>query len=347
WGQGVMLPDGRFVSGVGDHRGADGRSWFYEYDPTTHTLTQTTEVGESLGHRPGDWGYGKLHAPMVLDACDRVVTATYWGSRRGLELGGSYSGDHLIRYDPATREVTSLGVPVEGYGLPSLAISPDRSTLFVEAVDPESDPDAGVFVVADADTGAVLHTDDSADHTGFRDILVTPEGDGLYASGNGVAGLSPTGERVGAPGVFGGDAWFRSSTPPAADGSVAITTRSPDALWMRSPHGTFRDLGVVDDYVAALALNSDGTTAYFVPGAHGNGAEFGTPLIAADTATGTQDVVVRLNELIEPALGIRVGGSYNVAVDEANRRVYVGLNGGDPAVEEVFGDVVLAVVEFD
>lgn len=347
WGQGVVLPDGRFVSGVGDHRGADGRSWFHEYDPTTRTLVRTTEVGPALGHQPGDWGYGKIHAPMVLDACDRVVTATYWGSRRGLELGGSYSGDHLIRYDPSTREVTSLGVPVEGFGLPSLAMSSDRTTLYVEAVDPESKPDAGVFVVADPMTGEVLHTDDSADHIGFRDVLVTPDGAGLYAARNGLAGLSPTGDPVTERDVFGGEAWFRTASTPAADGSVAISTRKPDALWIRSGDGEFRDLGEVEAYVASVALTSDGATTYFVPGAHGDGAEFGTPLVAADTQTGAQEVVVRLNDLIEPALGIRVGGSYNVVVDDANRRVYVGLNGGPPDAEEVFGDVVLAVVEFD
>lgn len=347
WGQGVVLPDGRFVSGVGDHRGADGRSWFYEYDPATSALVQTTEVSEALGHRAGDWGYGKLHAPMVLDVCDRVVTATYWGSRRGLELGGSYSGDHLIRYDPASREVTSLGVPVTGYGLPSLSISPDRSTLYVEAVDPTSDPDAGVFLVVDALTGDVLHTDTSVDHIGFRDVLVTPEGDGLFASGNGLAGSSPTGAPISEDGVFGGESWFRSATPPADDGSVAISTRDPDALWIRDATGEFRDLGELDDYVAALALTSDGATAYFVPGAHGGGAKIGTPLVAADTRTGEQEVVVLLNDVIEPALGIRVGGSYNVAVDDANHRVYVGLNGGAADEEGAFGDVVLAVVEFD
>ena len=347
WGQGVLLADGRFVSGVGDHRGADGRSWFYEYDPATRTLAQTTEVGASLGHRSGDWGYGKLHAAMVLDPCDRVVTATYWGSRRGLELGGSYSGDHLIRYDPITRDITSLGVPVTGHGLPSLSISPDRRTLYAEAVDPASEPDAGVFVVADALTGEVLHTDTSVDHIGFRDVLVTPEGDGLFASGNGLAGSSPTGASIAEGGVFGGDSWFRSATPPADDGSVAISTRNPDALWIRDATGEFRDLGEVDDYVASLALTSDATTVYFVPGAHGSGAEIGTPLVATDTRTGEQTVVVRLNDVIEPALGIRVGGSYNVVVDDANSRIYVGLNGGPANDEEVFGDVVLAVVEFD
>ena len=44
WGQGVVLPDGRFVSALGDHLGRDGNSWFYEFDPTTNLLTRTAEV---------------------------------------------------------------------------------------------------------------------------------------------------------------------------------------------------------------------------------------------------------------------------------------------------------------
>ncbi|HET9556421.1 MAG TPA: hypothetical protein VFS70_04725, partial [Actinomycetota bacterium] len=84
WGQGVVLPDGRFVSALGDHIGEDGNSWFYEFDPATNTLTRTAEVAAALGHQPGDWGYGKVHAPMVLGPCDEVITSTYWGTRTDL-----------------------------------------------------------------------------------------------------------------------------------------------------------------------------------------------------------------------------------------------------------------------
>ena len=142
WGQGVVLPDGRFVSALGDHLGRDGNSWFYEFDPTTNVLTRTAEVAAALGHQPGDWGYGKVHAPMVLGPCDEVIAATYWGTRTDLVVGGSYQGDHLLRYDPATHQITSLGVPVAGFGIPSLAISPDRRWIFGEAVDPATPTDA-------------------------------------------------------------------------------------------------------------------------------------------------------------------------------------------------------------
>ena len=35
WGQGLVLPDGRFLSAIGDHRGADGNSYLFAFDPAT------------------------------------------------------------------------------------------------------------------------------------------------------------------------------------------------------------------------------------------------------------------------------------------------------------------------
>ena len=32
-----------------------------------------------------------------------MITATYWGTRTDMVVGGSYTGDHLVRYDPATK----------------------------------------------------------------------------------------------------------------------------------------------------------------------------------------------------------------------------------------------------
>ena len=68
-----------------------------------------------------------------------------------------------------------------------------------------------------------------------------------------------------------------------------------------------------------------------MPGAHGNGWKRGTPLVAVDTDTGTQTTLVALNELIDPQLGLRAGGSYSVAVDPSGRLAFVTLNAGPVA----------------
>jgi hypothetical protein len=353
WGQGVVVPDGRFVSAVGDHQGVDGTSWFYEYDPATGQLVRTAEVSEALGHQPGDWGYGKVHAPMVLGPCDEVITATYWGTRTDLVVGGSYAGDHLVRYDPATHQVGSLGVPVPGFGIPSIAISPDRRWLFGEAVDPASDTEAdtGAFFVADAATGEVVHRDDDPDHVGFRAILVTGAGEALYAApGGDVFGYTPGDDAARRlPGVLPGD-WLRTASPIAPDGTVYGATREPDQLFRVAPDGSVADMGPAEDYVASLGLSPDGGTLFYVPDAHGSAWTTGAPLVAVDTATGEHRVVVELNGMLEDALGLRAGGSYNVVADPDGRRVYVGMNTGPAAPsgddeDDTFGTPVLLVVD--
>jgi hypothetical protein len=55
-------------------------------------------------------------------------------------------------------------------------------------------------------------------------------------------------------------------------------------------------------------------------------------------------VIVELNPLIEPATGLRTGGTYNVVVDPTGERIFVGLNAGDPATRDTFGEIVLAIV---
>lgn len=353
WGRGVVVPDGRFVSAVGDHRGRDGNSWFYELDPASGRLTRTADVATALDHQPGDWGYGKVHAPMVLGPCDEVIAATYWGTRTDLELGGSYQGDHLLRYDPATHEIGSLGVPVPGFGIPSLAISGDRRWLFGEAVDPASDTedDEGSFFVADAATGEVTFEDDSADHTGFRTVLVTGDGEALYAARHGsLFGYTPGDD---APrrldDVLPGE-WMRTSSPVAPDGTAYGITVEPDVLFRVAPDGTVSEMGPVEGYTASLGLSPDGRTLYYVPGAHGDAFEAGAPLMAVDTATGEADTVVELQPLVEDALDLRVGGTYDLVVDPGGERIYVGVNAGPahPESEEdddTFGTIVLLVVD--
>jgi hypothetical protein len=351
WGQGIVLPSGRFISAVGDHLGVDGNSWFYEFDPESGRLTRTADVSQALDHDTGDWGYGKIHAQMALGPCGEVIAATYWGTRKDLVLGGSYRGDHLLRYDPTTSGLTSLGVPVTGFGIPSLAISPDGRHVFGEAVDPESKPDAGAFFVADAKTGEVIFRSDDKRHVGFRSIMVGSAGTAYFSAGDGRLFRYEPGsvDLTVADSELPGE-WLRAASAIAPNGSVYGVSRQPDRLFEMTADGRIIDMGPTEGYVTSVALSPDGATLYYVPDAHGGSWMNGTPLIGVDTATGEESVVVELNPLIEAALGVRLGGTYDVAVDPASGRIYIGLNaspadGNEPEAE--FGSVVLAVVDLE
>jgi hypothetical protein len=77
WGQGWALPDGRFYSGLGDHQGADGNSFLYEYDPASGSLTMIGDLLSYVDHQPGSWGYGKIHGQMVGGACGEIYLSNY------------------------------------------------------------------------------------------------------------------------------------------------------------------------------------------------------------------------------------------------------------------------------
>lgn len=64
-GQGLVTSDGRFVSALGDHLGADGNSFVHVYDPASGRLTQVGDALSAIPHNAGDWGYGKIHSQMV------------------------------------------------------------------------------------------------------------------------------------------------------------------------------------------------------------------------------------------------------------------------------------------
>jgi hypothetical protein len=69
----------------------------------------------------------------------------------------------------------------------------------------------------------------------------------------------------------------------------------------------------------------------------------GTPVIDLNPDTGQQSTLVELFEPAAEILDVRLGGSYNIVLDEERRRLYVGLNAGDG--DETFGRVFLAIIQ--
>ena len=348
WGQGVALADGRFVSAIGDHLGPDGNSYLFVYEPERERITRFADVLSHAEHEAGDWGYGKVHGQMLAGPCGEVFFGTYYGDLDGLEYGGTYRGDLLFRVDPSTLEVERLGVPVPERGLPSLAGPTPDGILYGEAVDPlPADPDAypgGAFFAYDPARDRILFRSDDERHSGFRNILVDGEGTAYLATDDSrllVYEPGSTELRVHPERLPGG--WLRASTLPAPDGTVYGVTNEPFNLFALRPDGSIRDLGPAGGYTASLALHPDGRRFFFVPGAHGDSWQKGTPLVAVDTDTGEQEVVVELNQLAERELNLTLGGTYNVAVDPSGERVYVGFNAG-PDRDDPWGQVVLVVV---
>jgi hypothetical protein len=343
WGQGLVLPDGRFLSAIGDHLGVDGNSYLYEYLPETGSLTQLTDVLSLTDHRPGAWGYGKIHAQMVPGPCGEVYVATYWGTNEGLTFSASYQGDRLFRIDPASDTIADLGTPVPEHGLPSLAGWADGGLVYGEAPDPLNDELwQGPFFVYDVARRETVFQDDDAAHVGFRNIAVDADGRAYFSAWDGALRMYDprAGETMDVPGRLPG-AWMRASTRPASDGTVYGVTTDPDVFFAIEPSGEIRTIGPARGYTPSIALDPDGTHILYVPGGHGDSWEQGTPLISVDPETGQEEVLVELAPAAEAALGLRLGGTYDLAVDPSRRIAYIGMNAG---TNDSFGEVVLVIV---
>lgn len=343
WSQGLVLSDGRFLSAIGDHRATDGNAYLYEYDPESGTLTIIADVLSLTDHQPGTVGYGKVHGQMAPGPCGEVYFTTYWGDRDSVTYTPSYRGDLLFRLDPAGRTIANLGVPVEERGVPSLTGWPEGGLLYGEAAVP-SDQTRGEFFVYDSESLEVLLRTADPTPVGFRNVAVDQVGRAYYSMGGGrLAVYDPETNEVSVhPHSIPGE-WLRASTRPAPDGTVYGVTID-DVLFALQPSGEIRTLGPARGYTASLALHPDGSRFFYVPEAHGGSWQQGTPLLSVDTATGEETVIAELNAMAEATLGLRLGGTYNVAVDPSGEVVYVGMNAGPPAAESAFGDVVLMIV---
>ena len=349
WGQGVVLPDGRSLSAVGDHLGRDGNSYLYELDPEAGRLTLVADVASVAGHEPGDWGYGKVHAQMVVGPCGEVYADLLGHPRRHRvrrQLRGRRPAADRPRAAHDREPGPGAGRPRRalagrlGRGWPALRRGRRPRALR---------PPAGAFVVLDMATGEqVFATPDEEDHRGFRAMAVDADGRVVFSRTDGrLARWDPaTGELgdldIQLPGEF-----LRAATPPAPDGTVYLATEEPEVLLALEPDGTLRELGELRGYTTSLALSPEGDRLWYVPGAHGDAPEQGTPLVEVDTATGEERVVVELDPLARDVLDLSLGGSYSVAVSPDGRALHIGFNAAPPDAEDTFGQVVAVVVDLE
>ena len=350
WGQGMVAGDGRYFSAIGDHQSVDGNSFIYEYDPATDRLALVGDILSYVDHVPGTWGYGKIHSQMVPGPCGEIYFSTYWGSYRDISFEGNYTGDILFRLDPFGQTLQPVDVLVEFHGSPSMASAPDHSIIYAEAADPvfkDVDGDnRGPFIAYDITADEIVYQSSDEPHVGFRSILVDTAGVAYYSVGDSrLESFDPaTGESAVHEARLPGD-WLRAASVPGPDGSVYGVTRDPDRFFVMNPDGSIDSLGDALGYTASVALSPDGSVFYYMPGAHGNSADWRSPLMAVDTATGTQTVVVELDEMVEEGLGHTVGGTYNAAVSSDGKTVFLGTNVGEAGSDESFGEVTLLVVE--
>ncbi len=230
-----------------------------------------------------------------------------------------------------------------------MASAPHFGVVYGEARDPVARNEGvkrGPFFAYDVVAEEVVFTGPDGPRVGYRSILVDADGVGYWSIGDReLQTYDPaTSESTTHDATMPGD-WLRAVTEPAPDGSVYGVTREPDTFFVMNPDGSIDSLGDALGYTASMALSPDGSTFYYMPGAHGNSSDWGSPLVAVDTSTGEDRIVAELYDIVEESLGYRVGGTYNIAVSPDGATVYMGVNVGEAGTDESFGEVVLLVLE--
>lgn len=354
WGEGLLASNGNFYTGIGDHRGTDGNSFLYEYDPDTKVLHAVGDVLQAYGkHDNGAWGYGKIHGRISEGHCGLLYFSTYWGTRRGgLQYTGSYQGDLLMRYDPESKELVSLGVPMPTMGTPSTQIWQEGGLFYGEANHPvtkDTDwPKGKLFWVYDLAKQKVIFTSKTMIGQGSgREIAVDREGNAYYGgAGRELLRYNPKTNVEGSVAIFPYDGKLRASSRLAPDGKIFLTTNREHRAYLFDPlMGDLADLGPLPADTASLALSANGEEAYFSPGAHGQGLDLGFPLMAINR-NGEIRTIVKLGPLIEKAGESHPAGTYSISTDPARPgNVYILANAGPVgSSEEAFGrPMVIAV----
>ncbi|MFV2000833.1 MAG: hypothetical protein ACC654_10770, partial [Acidimicrobiia bacterium] len=263
---------------------------------------------------------------------------------KGITFTDDYQGDVMLRVDPESRTIQNLGVILPEHGVASLASWPEGGLLYAEAADPFGKK-TGSFIVIDAITGELVFEDDDPAHGGYRSIAVDAQGRAYITwDDDGLARYDPATNTLETLDTTMPGAILRWATPPDDSGTVYAVSRDPAVFFSLDAQGDITEIAPARGYTTSMGISPDGGTFYYVPDAHGAAWKQGTSLIAVDTATGEETVIVELNPLIEGQLGLTAGGTYNVVVGPSGERIYVGLNSGDPATRDTFGEVVLAIV---
>ncbi|HSC27795.1 MAG TPA: hypothetical protein VLD67_11005, partial [Vicinamibacterales bacterium] len=131
------------------------------------------------------------------------------------------------------------------------------------------------------------------------------------------------------------------------DGKIFMTTNKGDDYYayLFDPNtASLAELGRLPDDTADLALSASGQVAYFTPGAHGDGREYGFPLMEIDRS-GSIRTIVELGPLIDAAGGPYPAGTYSYSADPRHGGdIYILANAGPPGSDETFGQPMMIVV---
>lgn len=128
----TLAPNGKYYFGVGDHRGRDGNSYAYEFDPEKRDCRQIIDFGALCGWKARGVGDGKMHGEIGAMSDGSLWMLTYWDPMPGWtkEDYDRWPGSNLVQYDTKTGKAENLGIPLAKAGWPYFTLDSTRGILF-------------------------------------------------------------------------------------------------------------------------------------------------------------------------------------------------------------------------
>ena len=327
WGNGCLASNGKYYFAIGDHRGYDGNSYVYEYDPQRGSIEKIIDIADAIGQKKGDYGHGKIHAP-IYEYQGALYFTTYWGKEKFVEEASQhgYKGSLLFRFDLKTRKLENLGAIAPGFGLPHSVLDSSRGLLYFFAVK------KGDVVAYDL-KNRIVKWKGGSEYTGeFRSFMLARDGKVYFTDLRGrISFYDPNKNAAVQTSLFlpGKENSLRAASPSLSDGRIFGMARDGHLFEFNPTKLTIKDLGpnfLEGDYTAIIVLSPDQKYLYYAPGAHGSATRSGTPIVQYTIGNGVRKVIAFLHD---PLLtkGYNVGGSYNLVIDPKGEVLYTVFNG--------------------
>lgn len=337
WGDVLAASDGRFYAAIGDHDAPHGTTFVYCVDPKEKTVTRVIDCNRIAPAPPDKYSPGKIHAPLVQADDGGIYLFGYRGSVRGTGGETGYRGDWLLRYRPATGQTENLGMPVPLSSAPVLEHCSTVGCLYGLSVPGLTMPEPRTqFFRYDLKTGRVTFTCE-VDTKGPRAIIVARDGRVYFGSGasSGAHRLmryDPRNGRVTELAIgIPGDGVLRAASRADADGVVYGISRDGLVFAFDTNTETVTEIAKAFVagrlYTAVCRLDPTDTYLYYIPGAHGQSGETGTPVIQLNVKTRRCKVLTFLNRTVRQQKHYNLGGTYGIALSGDGSRLFVSFNG--------------------
>ena len=332
WGTGCVGPDGCFYSAMGDHGGPDGETIIYQLDPEERAIRRVFSFQALMGHKPGDWGYGKIHGWLCADREGWIYFGGYWGNRpEEKDLNERYVGGVVARYNIYTGIAEHFGSPVPGVSWYVHDTDTERGLMYLLGTD-------NSFACYDLNTRQLKYHGSQDIQYSKVGLIVDTEKGMAYFSANSPEGVrfaryDPTSNTVSLTGALipGNGAAYAHINRRAADGCFYCMTPAGRLSSFNPETEEVEDLGwnfAQGIYTfGPMGLSPGGRYIYYVPGAHGTAWEIGTPIVQYDTKARQRKVLAFLTSYYRSKYDYRFGGTHGISISADGSTLFIPMNG--------------------